>query len=106
MNVMKHGGYSWLISAVILFYGSTACYGMEKSNSAAPIETRTLQKSEPAGGPASASETGTPEVAPKSVVLENRFDFGSAVEGTTVTHEFTIENQGAGVLIIEDVKTT
>ena len=100
MNV-KQGGYSWLISAVILFYGSTVCYGMEKSEPGAPIKTQALQKSEPAGGPVSASET-----PPKSVVLENRFDFGSAVEGTTVTHEFTIENQGTGVLIIEDVKTT
>ena len=43
---------------------------------------------------------------PKAVASDALYDFGSALEGTMVTHTFTIKNQGQGYLDISGVKTS
>ena len=45
------------------------------------------------------------ETAPKIVVAEPRFNFGSVVEDAQVVHEFAISNTGSGPLNIQKVKT-
>ncbi len=47
-----------------------------------------------------------PGHAPKAVVSDPLYDFGSALEGTMVTHTFTIKNNGQGYLDISGVKTS
>ncbi len=47
-----------------------------------------------------------PGQAPKAVVSDPLYDFGSALEGTMVKHAFTIKNTGQGYLDIRGVKTS
>lgn len=47
-----------------------------------------------------------PGHAPKAVVTSPLYDFGSALEGTMVSHTFTIRNIGQGYLDIRGVKTS
>jgi hypothetical protein len=47
-----------------------------------------------------------PGHAPKAVASDALYDFGSALEGTTVKHTFTIKNTGEGYLEITGVKTS
>jgi hypothetical protein len=47
-----------------------------------------------------------PGHAPKAVVSDPLFDFGSAPEGRMVTHTFTIKNTGQGYLDLSGVKTS
>jgi len=47
-----------------------------------------------------------PGHAPKAVVVNPLYDFGSALEGTMVNHTFTIKNNGQGYLDIRGVKTS
>src|SRR5208282_2437708 len=47
-----------------------------------------------------------PGRAPKAVVSDPLYDFGSALEGTMVSHTFTIKNVGDGYLDIRGVKTS
>jgi Protein of unknown function (DUF1573)/Flagellar-associated PapD-like len=47
-----------------------------------------------------------PGRAPKAVVSNPLYDFGSALEGTMVKHTFTITNTGRGYLDITGVKTS
>ena len=47
-----------------------------------------------------------PGHAPKAVVSDPLYDFGSALEGTMVKHTFTIKNTGQGYLDIRGVKTS
>ena len=47
-----------------------------------------------------------PGHAPKAVPSDPLYDFGSALEGTMVTHTFTIKNNGQGYLDIQGVKTS
>ena len=47
-----------------------------------------------------------PGHAPKAVVSDPLYDFGSALEGTMVTHTFAIKNNGQGYLDIQGVKTS
>ena len=47
-----------------------------------------------------------PGHAPKAVVANPLYDFGSALEGTMVSHTFTIKNNGQGYLDIRGVKTS
>jgi len=44
--------------------------------------------------------------APKAVVANPLYDFGAALEGTMVSHTFTIKNTGQGYLDIRGVKTS
>ncbi len=46
-------------------------------------------------------ENGLPEL----VVADPLFDFGRVLDGTSVEHEFLIENRGSGDLAIEQVLT-
>jgi len=41
---------------------------------------------------------------PKAVVLEKGFDFGTVMEGDTITHSFKIANHGEDTLTISRVK--
>src|SRR5208282_3326756 len=47
-----------------------------------------------------------PGRAPKAVVANPLYDFGSALEGTMVSHTFTIKNNGQGYLDIRGVKSS
>jgi len=47
-----------------------------------------------------------PGRAPKAVVANPLYDFGAALEGTMVSHTFTIKNNGQGYLDIRGVKTS
>ena len=47
-----------------------------------------------------------PGRAPKAVVGNSLYDFGTALEGTMVSHTFTIKNIGQGYLDIRGVKTS
>lgn len=47
-----------------------------------------------------------PGQEPKAVVANPLYDFGSALEGTMVSHTFTIKNTGQGYLDIRGVKTS
>ena len=47
-----------------------------------------------------------PGPCPKAVPSDPLYDFGSALEGTMVTHTFTIKNTGQGYLDIQGVKTS
>ena len=47
-----------------------------------------------------------PGHAPKAVVSNPLYDFGAALEGTMVSHTFTIKNVGQGYLDIHGVKTS
>src|SRR5271154_5777792 len=47
-----------------------------------------------------------PGDAPKAIVSDPLYDFGNALEGTMVTHVFTIKNVGKGYLDIQGVKTS
>ena len=42
--------------------------------------------------------------APKAVVIEKAFDFGTVMEGDTITHSFKIANHGDGALSISKVQ--
>jgi hypothetical protein len=58
-------------------------------------------KSAPSGvAPAQASEPGASSIQ----VADAVFDFGEVMEGSEVIHEFTVKNDGKGVLQIEQVK--
>ncbi len=47
------------------------------------------------------------EGAPPSMLISNpNFEFGQAMEGTEVTHEYPVKNIGTGVLTIERVRTS
>ncbi len=50
--------------------------------------------------------SAAPGHAPKAVVANPLYDFGSALEGTMVSHTFTIKNSGQGYLDIRGVKTS
>src|SRR5260370_30758728 len=47
-----------------------------------------------------------PGHAPKAKPSDPLYDFGSALEGTMVSHTFTIKNNGQGYLDIQGVKTS
>jgi hypothetical protein len=47
-----------------------------------------------------------PGQEPKAAVVSPLYDFGSALEGTMVSHTFTIKNTGKGYLDIRGVKTS
>jgi len=47
-----------------------------------------------------------PGDAPKAIVSDPLYDFGTALEGTMVTHVFTIKNVGKGYLDIQGIKTS
>ena len=55
----------------------------------------------PAQAPPSKS---APAAAPSIVIEESTFDFGTAAEGSVITHEFKVENTGSGVLTIDRVR--
>lgn len=44
--------------------------------------------------------------APKAILPEARFAFGTAVRGTTIKHEFVLKNEGAADLRIKGVRLT
>jgi Protein of unknown function (DUF1573) len=43
--------------------------------------------------------------SPSVFVPENRYAFPTVIEGTEVTHDFSIKNKGDAPLIIEKVRT-
>ena len=45
--------------------------------------------------------TGMPQLS----IKEKIHDFGTAVEGETITHDFVLQNRGTSVLYIKKVKT-
>jgi hypothetical protein len=42
---------------------------------------------------------------PQLIVQETIYDFGTAVEGVKVSHDFVLQNRGTSVLEIQKVKT-
>jgi len=50
--------------------------------------------------------SAAPGHVPRAVVASPLYDFGSALEGTTVSHTFAIKNNGQGYLDIRGVKTS
>lgn len=54
----------------------------------------------------SKNQTALTDARPVAVALEPRFEFGTAVEDTVVTHDFIIANQGTAPLSIERVRTS
>jgi len=40
---------------------------------------------------------------PRTILPETAYDFGTVVEGTVVSHDFVIRNEGTGELVIEKV---
>jgi hypothetical protein len=63
----------------------------------------------PSGQNAQKSTTGFSKQTagmPKIMIEAGRYEFGSAVEGTPVVHDFIVTNRGNAPLIIEEVKTT
>src|SRR5208282_550758 len=51
-------------------------------------------------------DSAPPGHAPKAVVSDPLYDFGTALEGTMVSHTFAIKNNGQGYLDISGVKTS
>ena len=45
----------------------------------------------------------TAQAAPLAVLAESSFDFGSAVEGTKIEHDFALKNNGTEPLVIEKI---
>ncbi|NQT70593.1 MAG: DUF1573 domain-containing protein [Desulfobacteraceae bacterium] len=45
------------------------------------------------------------KTAPKAVLTEQVFTFKPVVEGTTVTHDFILQNKGTTPLVIEKIRT-
>ena len=45
------------------------------------------------------------KTAPKAVLTEQVFTFKPVVEGTTVTHDFILQNKGTTPLVIEKIST-
>jgi len=43
--------------------------------------------------------------SPSVLVSESRYTFPTVIDGTEVTHDFTIQNKGDAPLVIEKVKT-
>jgi hypothetical protein len=43
--------------------------------------------------------------SPSVFVPESRYTFPTVIDGTEVTHDFTIQNKGDAALVIEKVKT-
>ena len=56
----------------------------------------------PALGAAANTETADP---PNAVFTQVKYQFDKVVDGTLVTHDFSIKNTGKGVLAISRVKT-
>lgn len=67
---------------------------------AAPAGAQELNPNIPSGNAAPAGH------APKAIVDTPLYDFGTALEGTTVRHVFKIKNTGEGYLDIRGVKTS
>ena len=51
------------------------------------------------------AEKGHSTTLPQLTVQENMYDFGLAVEGEKVIHDFVLQNKGTSVLEIKKVKT-
>jgi len=51
-------------------------------------------------------DSAPPGHAPKAVVSDPLYDFGTALEGTMVSHTFAIKNTGQGYLDIRGIKTS
>jgi hypothetical protein len=45
------------------------------------------------------------KTAPKAVLAEQIFAFKPVVEGTTVTHDFILQNKGTAPLVIKKIST-
>jgi hypothetical protein len=59
------------------------------------------------GKPAAGGSVGSPsatQAAPHAQVNETTFDFGEVFEGSTVTHDFKVQNTGGGELQITQVR--
>jgi len=52
----------------------------------------------------SAAENMDPK-APQAVLPEQIFEFEPVLEGTTVTHDFILQNKGTAPLVIHKIKT-
>jgi hypothetical protein len=55
-------------------------------------------------GASGSQETAKKAPGPKFVVKESQFDFGKVAEGETLSHEFTVSNEGSEPLKIISVK--
>ncbi len=45
------------------------------------------------------------KTAPKAVLTEQVFGFKPVMEGTTITHDFILQNKGTAPLVIEKIST-
>jgi hypothetical protein len=57
------------------------------------------------GTAVSATDTTAVDQAPEAVFSGLKYAFDKVVDGTQVTHDFTVKNTGKGVLEISRVKT-
>lgn len=55
--------------------------------------------------PALAAPDTAPADPPKAVFETLHYEFDKVVDGTEVTHDFTVKNTGRGILEISQVKT-
>lgn len=64
------------------------------------------QAATPTGNPAqqAPAQPAPSENAPALEIPETVFDFGEAMEGGEVTHDFTVKNNGKGALQIDQVR--
>lgn len=72
------------------------------------VTAATVYASEPTSGNDSARPTPPATAAtakPAAVLPELKFEFQAVVDGTEVTHDFTIKNTGDDILAINQVKT-
>ncbi len=55
--------------------------------------------------PTAETAAGAPAQRPTAVLPELAYEFDAVVDGTEISHDFTVKNVGDGVLAIQQVKT-
>jgi len=58
-----------------------------------------------ADAPAATAASVAPAENPHAVLPELKYEFEAVVDGTLITHDFKIKNEGAAELAIQKVKT-
>jgi hypothetical protein len=85
--VMKRFQTLGLVSAMVVLLGAPAAIGAADTPAAAPAASM------------------APAETPHAVLPELKYEFEAVVDGTLITHDFKIKNEGAAELAIQKVKT-
>ena len=91
--------------ACIFFFLTFPILGQSNESIVTPKKTRDALPELHSAVAATSNPTQSYDSAPKIVVPDQRYNFGSVVEDEKVVHEFTIVNKGNAPLNIQKVKT-